>query len=210
MTELAVPAALSTDELLTTTRAVRRRLDLTSPVPLREVVDCLRIAQQAPCGAGQYRQHWVVVTEPGVRAEIARLYRASCDRYPLRVSEEPGAVSQRSADSAGHLAEHFAEVPVLVLACLDTGGPLPAGNQASLWATLLPSVWSYMLAARSRGLGTVWTTRHLTYATEIAELLGIPPGVHQAALIPTAYYRGATFRPASRPPLESNLHLDRW
>ncbi|MBB4912852.1 AfsA-related hotdog domain-containing protein [Actinophytocola algeriensis] len=80
----------------------------------------------------------------------------------------------------------------------------------SLWATLLPSVWSYMLAARSRGIGTVWTTRHLSYAAEVAELLDIPSGVHQAALVPTAYYRGSTFRPAPRPPLESSLHVDRW
>jgi nitroreductase len=210
MTDLAVPAALSTDELLTTTRAVRRRLDLTRPVPLTEVVDCLRIAQQAPCGTGQYRQHWVVVSEPAVRAEIGRLYRASCDRYRLRVGDGPGEVTQRSADSADHLANHLAEVPVLVLACLDTGGPLVAENQASLWATLLPAVWSYMLAARGRGLGTVWTTRHLAHADEIAELLGIPPGVHQAALIPTAYHLGTTFRPASRPPFEESLHVDRW
>jgi nitroreductase len=210
MTELAVPTTLSGDELLTTTRAVRRRLDLGRPVPLAEVVDCLRIAQQAPNGVGQYQQHWVVVRDPAVRAELARLYRKSCARYEVRVGDGPGAMSRRSAEGASHLAEHFDEVPVLVLACLDTGGPLPTGNQASLWATLLPSVWSYMLAARSRGIGTVWTTRHLSYAAEVAELLDIPSGVHQAALVPTAYYRGSTFRPAPRPPLESSLHVDRW
>jgi nitroreductase len=200
--------ALTSDELLTTTRAVRRRLDLTRPVPLREVLDCLRVAQQAPCGTGQHRQHWVVVSDVGLRAEIARLYRASYDRYATGTGAGPAA--QRLVEGTRYLAEHLAEVPVLVLACLDTGGPLPNGNQASTWATLLPAVWSYMLAARSRGLGTVWTTRHLTYAGEIAALLGIPAGVHQAALIPTAYYRGASFRPANRPPLESAVHLDQW
>lgn len=195
---------LTSDELLTTTRAVRRRLDLTRPVPLREVLDCLRVAQQAPCGTGQYRQHWVVVSDADLRAEIARHYLASYDRYAAR---EPDPVL---AEGTRYLAEHLAEVPVLVLACLDTGGPLPAGNQASTWATLLPAVWSYMLAARGRGLGTVWTTRHLTYASEIAELLGVPAGVHQAALVPTAYYRGESFRPANRPPLESAVHLNQW
>ncbi len=206
----AGPLALGPDELLTTTRAVRRRLDLTREVPRQEITDCLHIAQQAPCGTGRYGQHWIVITDPGIRAEIGRIYRKSCDLHAMKISDAPGAPSRRSADSARYLAEHLAEVPVLVLACLDTGRPLPEGNQASLWATLLPAVWSYMLAARSRGLGTVWTTRHLTYAAYVAGLLGIPAGVHQAVLVPTAYYRGATFRPAKRTPAEAVVHLDRW
>lgn len=202
---MAEALGLAAEEVLTTTRAVRRRLDLTRPVPRRTVVDCVRVAQQAPCGDGRYRQHWLLVTDPGLRAEIGRYYRLSCERYQVT-----GAMSGPSVRSAAYLAEHLARVPVLALACLETGGPLSAGSQASVWATVLPSVWSYMLAARDRGLGTVWTTRHLAYAAEVAELLGIPPGVHQAALVPTAYHRGTAFRPASRPPVESVTHLDRW
>ncbi|GAB3451565.1 nitroreductase family protein [Actinophytocola sediminis] len=190
---------------MTTTRAVRRRLDLTRPVARRVVVDCVRVAQQAPCGSGVFGQHWVLVTDSALRAEIARYYRLSCAAYPL-----PRGMGARSVDSAAYLAERFAEVPVLALACVETGRPLPEGSQVSLWAAVLPSVWSYQLAARSRGLGTVLTTRHLMYANEIAELLGIPAGVHQAALVPTAYYRGETFRPANRPPTESVTHFDRW
>ncbi|GAA0934683.1 nitroreductase family protein [Nonomuraea longicatena] len=195
---------VTSDRLLTTTRSVRRRLDLDRPVPLALVEECLRIAQQAPCGSGRNLAHWVVVTDPATRAEIGEVYRSAFERAAGSRRSTP------SLDSARYLAHRLGEVPVLVLACLETGGPLPDGNQAGLWGSLLPSVWSYMLAARARGLGTVLTTAHLAGERQVAQLLGIPPGVHQGALIPTAYYLGDTFRPATRPPLEGVLHRERW
>ena len=102
------------------------------------------------------------------------------------------------------------EVPVLLIPCLQFSGPLRAVNQSGLWGSVIPAAWSYMLAARARGLGTAWTTLHMRYEREVAELLGLPDDVHQAALIPTAYYSGDTFRPARRQPLESVVHRDRW
>ena len=102
------------------------------------------------------------------------------------------------------------DVPVLVIPCLDTGAPFRAVNQAGSWGSLLPAAWSYCLAARARGLGTAWTSLHLGRETEVAQILGIPNGVHQGALIPTAYYTGETFQPAPREPLDTVLHLDRW
>lgn len=205
------PSALSPDQLLTTTRSVRRRLDFTRPVPLVEIRNCIRIAAQAPCGDGRYTSHWIIVTDRRGKAAIGRLYRSACERYLAAIDRgSVGTAWRRSEASMRHLAAHLDEVPMLVLACLDTGGPLPAGNQVSLWGTMLPAVWSYMLAARSRGLGTVWTTQHLRHEQEIATLLGIPPGVHQAVLVPTAYYRGTTFRPAARSPLAPTIHMDRW
>ena len=120
-------------------------------------------------------------------------------------------MQRRVAASAVYLAERMGEVPVLVIAGIKLGSDqLPAGNQAGLWGSLLPAVWSYMLAARARGLGTAWTSLHLAYEREVAELLGIPADVHQGALIPTAYYTGETFRPAARVPLDEVIHLDRW
>jgi nitroreductase len=192
------------DWLLTTTRSVRRRLDLDRPVPMALVEDCLRIARQAPCGSGRNIGHWIVITDPAIRAEIGEVYRSAFERNAGSLRSTP------SLDSARYLAHRLGEVPVLVLACLETGGPLPGGSQASLWGSLLPSVWSYMLAARVRGLGTVLTTAHLAGERQVAELLGIPPEVHQGALIPTAYYLGDTFRPAARSPLEGVLHRERW
>jgi nitroreductase len=209
---------MTPDELLTTTRTVRRRLDLTRPVPRELVRECLEIAIQAPSGSNRQDWHWIVITDPDVRAGVAAVYRRGWQAYQASgasaetlFGEDPerAAVQRRVGDSAAYLAEHLAEVPVLVIPCLRAA-TLPEGNQAGLWGSLLPAVWSYMLAARARGLGTAWTTLHLAREREVAELLGLPEDVRQGALVPTAYYTGETFRPAPRRPLEEVLHLDRW
>ena len=211
---------LSPDELLSTTRSVRKRLDLQRPVPIELVRDCLRIAVQAPTGSNRQDWHWIVVTDAAARAQIGEYYRRSFERYygsrPAPEVQYPDDTARadaqrRVAASAVYLAERMGQVPVLVIAAIkvDSGG-LPEGNQAGLWGSLLPAVWSYMLAARARGLGTAWTTLHLAYEREVAELLGIPADVRQGALIPTAYYTGDTFRPAPRVPLDEVLHLNGW
>jgi nitroreductase len=212
---------LSADELLTTTRSVRRRLDLGRAVPDQLVRDCVEIALQAPSGSNRQTWHWMVVTDPGLRAAIGGYYRRSAENY-LRSSRAAGklfadnaersAVQRRVGDSVAYLGEHMAEVPVHVIACLDVGrgGKLSDSNQAGLWGSLLPAAWSYMLAARARGLGTAWTTLHLRYEREIAQLLDIPDNVRQGVLIPTAYYTGDSFKPARRQRLDDVLHVDRW
>ncbi|MFF4618618.1 nitroreductase family protein [Nonomuraea jabiensis] len=211
---------LSPDELLTTTRSVRKRLDLTRPVPLELVRECLEVALQAPSGGNRQGWHWVVVTDPELRRAVGGYYERSHQAYfesgssaralfqddPVRAAQQ-----RRVGESSLYLAEHMGDVPVLVIGCITVGGGgLPEGNQAGLWGSLLPAAWSYMLAARARGLGTAWTTLHLAYESEIAELLGIPGDVRQGVLIPTAYYLGETFAPAKRQPLDEVLHVDRW
>jgi nitroreductase len=208
---------LSPDELLTTTRSVRKRLDLDRPVPIELVRECLEVALQAPTGSNEQGWHWIVVTDAARRRAIGDYYKQSYERYRAvrneRIATLPAerqVVRSRVASSADHLAERMGEVPVLVLGCLTVPGELPAGNQAGLWGSLLPAAWSYQLAARARGLGSAWTTLHLAYEKEIAELLGIPSNVRQGVLLPTAYYTGETFRPAPREPLDTVLHLDSW
>ncbi|XRQ12204.1 nitroreductase family protein [Actinomadura welshii] len=211
---------LGPDELLTTTRTVRKRLDLDRPVPLELVRECLEIALQAPSGSNRQGWHWIVVTDPETRAAIGEYYRRAFTAYAgsgasaatlYRDDPDRAEVQRRVGDSAAYLAERMGDVPVLVIPCLWVhGGDLPAGNQAGMWGSLLPAAWNYALAARARGLGTAWTSLHLTYEAEVAELLGLPENVRQGALLPTAYYTGDTFRPAARVPLDEVLHLDRW
>ncbi|MEN3270925.1 nitroreductase family protein [Pseudonocardia sp.] len=209
---------LDPDELLTTTRSVRKRLDLDRPVPIELVRECLEVALQAPTGSNQQGWHWLVVTDAGLRAKIGEYYRGSFEAYRASPgygghagqSAERQAVQSRVSGSAEYLAERMGDVPVHVIACITAAEELPAGNQAGLWGSLLPAAWSFQIAARARGLGSAWTTLHLRYEKEIAELLGIPPNVRQGVLLPTAYYTGETFKPAPREPLDTVLHLDRW
>jgi nitroreductase len=209
---------LTPEELLTTTRSVRKRLDLTRPVPLELVTQCLEIALQAPSGGMRQGWHWIVVTDPQARAQIGDFYRRSAEPYLARAAADPsrgagvGAeVMAKVTGSSAYLAQHMGQVPVLVIPAITVRPAWPAGEtQAGLWGSLLPAAWSYMLACRARGLGTAWTTLHLQYETEIAELLGLPGDIRQGALIPTAYYTGDTFRPAPRRPLADVLHVDHW
>ena len=212
---------LSPDELLTTTRAVRRRLDFTRPVERAVIEECLTIAQQAPTGSNRQRWHFVVVTDPAKRAALAELYRRAWDVYltmptaaPNLRFDDPGrdAVQQRVASSAQYLADHLQDVPVHVIPCITgrTDGQ-PVRGQAGAWGSILPATWSFMLAARARGLGTAWTTLHLMFEEEAAKLLGIPYAEFmQAALIPVAYTKGTDFKPAPREPLDRVVHWDAW
>ncbi|HEX7209771.1 MAG TPA: nitroreductase family protein [Propionibacteriaceae bacterium] len=209
---------LTPDELLTTTRSVRKRLDLTRDVPIDLVRECLEVALQAPSGSNRQGWHWMVITGENSRRVIGNYYRQAVASY-LKSSgsaaalfsddQERSAVQRRIGESVAYLGEHMGDVPVLVIPCIRAPR-LSAGSQAGLWGSLLPAAWSYMLAARARGLGTAWTTLHLRYEEEISELLGVPADIRQGALIPTAYYTGDTFRPAPRQPLDDMLHLNSW
>lgn len=193
------------DRLLNTTRSVRRGLDLERPVPAAVIEDCIRVALQAPNGANRQDWRWILITDPERRGQVAEIYRrAFHGRYGQTPPE--GGVLRDASD----LAERLHRVPVLVLACLQTGKPLPEGNQAGVWTSLLPAAWSYALAARGRGLGTTLTTVHLSLEAEMAALLGLPEHVHQGPLIPTAYTLRQSFGPGLRRPLKEVLHVDGW
>jgi nitroreductase len=209
---------LTPDELLSTTRTVRKRLDLDRPVPMELIKECIEIALQAPSGSNRQTWHWLVITDQEKRAAIGEYYRRSVASY-LESSGAAGRlyaddpdrapVQQRVGSSVAYLGERMGEVPVLVIPCLQVKS-LGAGNQAGIWGSILPAAWSYCLAARARGLGTAWTTLHMTYEQEISELLGLPEEIRQSVLLPTAYYTGDTFKPAPRQPLDDILHIDNW
>jgi len=212
---------LSPDELLTTTRAVRRRLDFDRPVELDVVRECLRVALQAPSGSNRQGWHWVVVTDSDQRARIAELYLSAFAEYRDSATQPGGlfaaeaeraAVQKRVSTSVEYLAQNMHRVPVMLIACVRAPGSalLTDAAQATMWGSLFPAVWSYMLAARARGLGTAWTDLHLRYEQEVAEILGLPDGIRQGPLIPTAYTLGTDFKAAPRGSLDDVLHIDRW
>ena len=212
---------LTLDELLTTTRAVRKRLDFTRPVPLEVVRECLEVATQAPTGSNQQGWHWVVVTDEAKRKTLGEIYGRAFQIYrqmpfyagAIQTGDaDRDATQQRVASSAEYLAEHMAEAPVLLVPCI-TGrlDNAPAIASASQWGSLFPAVWNFMLAARARGLGTAWTSLHLMFEQEAAELLGIPfDEIAQGALIPVAYTKGTDFKPAPRADLDTIVHVDAW
>jgi nitroreductase len=196
----------SVDKLLTTTRAVRKRLDLSRPVPLDVVTECLRIALQAPTGSNVQGWRWVVVSDPALRHALAELYQNPPTPEFRTEPVMPATPQQeRVMGSARFLMQHMHEVPVLVVPCiLESGG-------AAGWApSIYPAVWSFILALRSRGLGSVITTAHLYRQEEAAELLGVPPGYAQACMLPVAYYTGDDFKPAVRRPLAEVCFNNRW
>ncbi|MFT4125710.1 MAG: nitroreductase family protein [Gordonia sp. (in: high G+C Gram-positive bacteria)] len=212
MTELL---PLNPDELLTTTRSVRKRLDLARPVPVEVIREALEVALQAPTGSNSQTWHWIVVTDPEKKKQIADLYRKSFAPYIAAQNTAAAArgddSGRRVASSATYLAEVLEQVPVLVIGAIWVGkGGLPKGNQAGVWGSLLPAAWSLQLALRARGLGSAWTTLHLAYEREVAEILGIPDGIAQGVLLPVGYYTGAGFRPAPRKPVDEVLHIDGW
>ena len=203
------------DELLSTTRAVRKRLDLTRPVPRSVILECIALAQQAPTGGNQQSWRWLVVTDPVKRLALAEIYRQTAADYfakARRRAQAAGAEqTARVYDSAQYLADHLHEVPAHVIPCLIGRPPDGGGAQAGgFFASIYPGVWSFNLALRARGLGTVLTTLHLRRESEVADLLGIPADVTQTALLPVAYTIGDTFQPAKRPPPDSVTYWERW
>ncbi|MBO0683494.1 MAG: nitroreductase family protein [Candidatus Dormibacteraeota bacterium] len=210
---------MTADEVLTTTRSVRRRLDLTRPVPRQLLVECLEVAVQAPTGGNRQGWHFVLVSDPDRKAAISDHYRRSFAAYrrgPQPSYEASDIRAQRAElvhSSADYLAEHMHEAPWLVIPLIQ--GRLrpdaPASAQAAHWGSILPAFWSFQLAARARGLGTAWTTLHLAYEREVAEILGIPyERFTQAGLSPVAFFTGDGFRPAPRIPLEGITHWEQW
>jgi nitroreductase len=212
---------LTPDELLSTTRAVRKRLDLTRPVERSVIEECLGLAVQAPSASNKQGWHFVVVTDPEARGGVAEFYRRAYRDYAASDSaagrlfpddESRRDVQARVQSSADYLASHLNEVPVLLIPCFSGRvDGAPSSDQAGKWGSIVQGVWSFMLAARARGLGTCWTTLHLEYEREVAALLDIPyEQFTQVALIPVAYSKGTDFRPAPRMPLDEIVHWDRW
>jgi nitroreductase len=200
------------DRLMTTTKQVRQRLDLTRPVPYDVLLECIEIAGFAPMGGNLERNRWMIIDDPATKTAIAERYAETGRPYlaanaAIRVDDR----SQRIIDSASFLVDHLAEVPALLLAMRLDRPPMESqGALAGYYGSVLPGVWSFQLAARARGIGSAWTTLHLDHEDAVAELLGIPPTVTQVCLLAVGYYTGTTFTPAPRRPATEVTYLNKW
>jgi nitroreductase len=213
---------LTVDELLTTTRTVRKRLDLNKPVPRAVVEECMTLALQAPNGSNNQSFEFVIVEDSIIRGKVAELYRAGMQHFIDMIAEDPSIYSahdtgrshrrEQMSESTAYLNEHMHDVPLLMIPTLR--GRMDGQNifyQASLWGSVWPVTWNLMLALRSRGLGTALTTVHLWREREMAELLGIPFDRYtQTGLIPIAYTIGTNFKRAERVPASDVMHWNRW
>lgn len=205
-----------TDELLATTRAVRKRLDLEREVPRDVIEECLELAIQAPTGSNSQTWRWVVVDDPELRKGLADLYRRSADAYLSNAGAEADKrgdeQTKRVFSSAVYLSDHLHEVPVHLIPCVEGRPPAdtPPAMLAGLYGSIFPAVWSFQLALRARGLGSALTTLHLAYEQEAARLLGLPDNVLQVALLPVAYTKGSDFKRAEREPVSTITHWNGW
>ena len=214
MTELL---PLTPDELLTTTRAVRKRLDLERPVGRDVIEECIEIALQAPSGSNRQAWQWVPVDDPDTKVRVAELYREVFDGYEPRSSgyaEGDTRAERRAAVTASsiHLRDHLHEVPVLLVVYQEGRiEALPLGSHPGFWGSVVPAVWSFMLALRARGLGSTWTTMTCRREKEMAEVLGVRHEDYtQVGLFPVAYTLGTDFKPAPRLDPSSVIHWNRW
>ena len=202
----------SIDYILQTTRSVRKRLDLESPVDEKVVTECLKIALQAPTGSNAQGWKFLVVTDKEKIAKIGEFYKKSFSAYyasgspPKKVDP---AQQKRVTDSASYLANHMGEVPMLIFACVK-GRATDSALAAGLYGSIIPAAWSLMIALRARGIGSAWTTLHLSYERECNEILGIPDYITTAVMLPVAYFTGETFKKAKRLPLKDVVYWDSW
>jgi nitroreductase len=223
---LSTPDNLSiVDHLLTTTRSVRRRLDFARPVESEVIERCLEIAMQAPTASNSQNWHFLVIRDSVKRAAIAGWYRKSYSVYigksvltilgpsqgGKRLPHAGLGQMARVARSSTYLAQHLHEVPVFIIPCFEGRAEHePLSTQAARYGSILPAAWSLMLALRARGLGAAWTTLHLNYEKEVAQILGIPENITQVALLPVAYFKGEDFKSAKRLPASDFIHWEGW
>jgi nitroreductase len=223
----SVPLSVTeADRLLTTTRAVRRRLDLDRPVETAVVLECLDVALQAPIASNREKRRFVVVTDPARRAAIGDLYRRTWhdlvgeelpagvpEQLPIPPDEEPSAGRQRRIlDGARRLSGAMDRVPVHVIAAVAGRPPADVlGPEASdFYGSVFPAVWSFQLALRARGLGSCLTTAPLRHAADLRPVIGLPDDVHPVAIIAVAHVTGADFQPAPRRRRDEIVRLDTW
>ncbi len=209
---------LTVDEVLSTTRAVRKRLDVSRPVPRELMEECLELAFQAPNGSNRNLWRWIIVDDPRLIAQLADEYRASVKELWEGQAAGDASVTagvpgeDKVLESAFALVEKLDKVPAMLIPLMPgrpDGGK--AFEQGPMWSSIIQAVWSFMLALRERGLGSVWTTVSVRHEKQIADLLGIPIDQYtQVGLFPIAYTIGTDFKKAWRKPVGEVLSYNKF
>lgn len=199
----------SVDEALMTTRAVRRRLDLERPVDQQILLDCIDVAEQAPSGGNQGSRRWIIVRDQDIKDRLAEIYMEAAGTWMIDAYDrikDTGHAQEKVMASAAHLATHLAEVPAIVIPTII--GVHDGSGRPGLFDSVIQSVWSFCVALRARGLGTAWTTAILSREDDLAELLGVPEGMTQIAMLPVAWMKGTDVKLAPRLPAREVTYFD--
>lgn len=212
---LATVDTAAVDHVLSTTPSVRRKLDLQRPVGDEVLLECLRLALQAPTPGGQQAWRWLVIRDQEVKNAVGALFRQVGQAYLNAGVAAAGEAAKsgpvaRMVTSGQHLVDVIEQVPVFVIPCLTGRPPESNGEASAFYGGIFPAVWSFQLALRSRGLGSTLTTYHLAHEAQAAKILGIPDDVTQVGLLPVAYTTVSDFKPAARVPVEQVTYLDHW
>ena len=203
---------ITVDELLTTTRSVRKRLDMTRPVERQVVLECIDLAIQAPTGGNIPRYHFMIVDDAAKLSQLAEHYRRAFDAlYTDEMVERFTNAMPNSFASFRYLADHIQDIPMLVFACVE-GRPEDRNPMmlAVQYGSIQPAAWSLMLALRSRGIGSAWTTLNIEFEDELKKLLDMPDDVTVGAVLPVAYFKGESFKKANRLPAETRTYWNKW
>jgi nitroreductase len=199
------------DEVLATTRAVRRRLDLDRPVDNEVLLECIELAEQAPTGGNLGSRRWLIVRDQSIKDQLGELYRETALPFMSAAAQRlsgTGHPSERVMASAVYLAEHLAEVPAIVIPTII--GRYDGSGRPGLFDSVIQAAWSFCLALRARGLGTTWVTAALQDTAKVKEILAIPENMTEIVLFPVAYTKGTDFRRAPRHPVRTITYFDRF
>ncbi|MCA1841993.1 MAG: nitroreductase family protein [Actinobacteria bacterium] len=199
---------MSLREAMETQRAIRRLK--RDPVDDELILRCIQLALHAPSGSNAQSWEWIVVRDPRVKARLARLnripWRLAGRMYRARSDEK----MQRVVDAVQWQADHYEEIPVIVVACLRGWRMNLLHGAATAWyGSIYPAVQNFLLACRAEGLGAALTTLPLWSATLARRALGLPFNVQPVAVIPVGWPRGR-YGPNTRKPVEQVVHHDRY
>src|SRR5215211_5856115 len=199
------------DDVLATTRAVRRRLDLQRPVDNQLLLDCIDLAEQAPTGGNLGSRRWVIVRDQTVKDQLGELYRETALPFMSAGAERlrgTGHPQEQVMASAEYLAEHLADVPAIVIPTII--GRHSGNGRPGLFDSVIQAAWSFCLALRARGLGSTWVTAALEDEARVKEILGIPSHLTEIVLLPVAWTKGTDFRRAPRRPARDITSFDHF